>query len=133
MEVQFRDVNYDAEVLIGSAGLPSVGNTFKNWAMVKLNSLAIQNTSETRPWLWLLTCEHVSLFVQYMCHSRACHSHAAVMQILGKLVGKSAGEKRKMKILKGVTGALKPVGSDFAAPDRTACCSRYSSHHSIHT
>ena len=37
--------------------------------------------------------------------------HGAVLQSLGKLIGKTAGEKRKMKILKGVTGALKPVPS----------------------
>ncbi|KAL0035494.1 hypothetical protein WJX77_008879 [Trebouxia sp. C0004] len=59
--VQFRDVNYEAEVLIGSAGLPSVSNTFKTWA-----------------------------------------------QSLGMLVGKRFEKKRKMKILKGMTGALKP-------------------------
>ncbi len=35
--VQFRDVSYEAEVLVGSAGLPSVSNTFKTWAQVMQN------------------------------------------------------------------------------------------------
>ncbi|DBA97183.1 TPA: hypothetical protein ACH3X1_014944 [Trebouxia sp. C0004] len=61
VEIQFTNINYEAEVLIGSSGLPSVSNSFKNIALT-----------------------------------------------LGKLVGKRPGEKRKMKILKGVTGALKP-------------------------
>lgn len=37
--------------------------------------------------------------------------HAAVVQSVGLLVGKRIGAKRKMRILKGVTGALKPVRS----------------------
>ncbi|KAL0031878.1 hypothetical protein WJX79_002852 [Trebouxia sp. C0005] len=61
VEIQFTNINYEAEVLIGSSGLPSVSNSFKNLALS-----------------------------------------------IGKLVGKRSGEKRKMKILKGVTGALKP-------------------------
>lgn len=35
--VQFRDVSFEAEVLVGSAGLPSVSNTFKTWAQVTQN------------------------------------------------------------------------------------------------
>lgn len=35
--VQFRDVSFEAEVLVGSAGLPSVSNTFKSWAQVMQN------------------------------------------------------------------------------------------------
>ena len=34
MEVQFRDINYEAEVLIGSAGLPTVGQSLKKLALV---------------------------------------------------------------------------------------------------
>ena len=34
VEVQFRDINYEAEVLIGSAGLPTVGKSLKNLALV---------------------------------------------------------------------------------------------------
>jgi hypothetical protein len=37
------------------------------------------------------------------------------MQSLGMLVGKRFEEKRKMKILKGVTGALKPVYTRIAS------------------
>ncbi|KAL0038217.1 hypothetical protein WJX79_008741 [Trebouxia sp. C0005] len=59
--VQFKDVSYEAEVLVGSAGLPSVSNTFRTW-----------------------------------------------VQSFGMLVGKRFEQKREMKILKGVTGALKP-------------------------
>lgn len=36
VEVQFRDVNYEAEVLLGSAGLPAVSNVFKKLALVEL-------------------------------------------------------------------------------------------------
>lgn len=36
VEVQFRDVNYEAEVLLGSAGLPAVSNAFKKLALVEL-------------------------------------------------------------------------------------------------
>ncbi len=35
--VQFRDVSFEAQVLVGSAGLPSVSNTFKSWAQVMQN------------------------------------------------------------------------------------------------
>ena len=35
--IQFRDINYEAEVLIGSSGLPSVSNSFKNLALVPAN------------------------------------------------------------------------------------------------
>lgn len=35
VEVQFRDINFEAEVLVGSAGLPTVGNSFKKLALVK--------------------------------------------------------------------------------------------------
>ena len=48
--------------------------------------------------------------------SCALHSlyTSAALQSLGKLVGKHPGEKRKMKILKGVSGALKPVSLALA-------------------
>lgn len=36
VQVQFTDISYEAEVLIGSAGLPSVGNSFKNLLQVGL-------------------------------------------------------------------------------------------------
>ena len=43
MEVQFRDISYEAEVLIGSAGLPTVGKSLKNLALVtSKTSLATQ-------------------------------------------------------------------------------------------
>ena len=29
VQIQFNDISYEAEVLIGSSGLPSVGNSFK--------------------------------------------------------------------------------------------------------
>ena len=35
VEIRFRDINYDAEVLTGSAGLPSNSNSFKTLALVK--------------------------------------------------------------------------------------------------
>ena len=35
VEVQFTDINYEAEVLVGSAGLPLVSNSFKNLILVK--------------------------------------------------------------------------------------------------
>ena len=35
VEVQFRDITFEAEVLVGSAGLPTVGNSFKKLALVK--------------------------------------------------------------------------------------------------
>ena len=35
--VQFKDVSYEAEVLVGSAGLPSVSNTFRTWVQVMQN------------------------------------------------------------------------------------------------
>ena len=34
VEIQFTNINYEAEVLIGSSGLPSVSNSFKNLALV---------------------------------------------------------------------------------------------------
>jgi len=34
VEIQFTNISYEAEVLIGSAGLPSVSNSFKNLALV---------------------------------------------------------------------------------------------------
>ena len=34
VQVQFRDISYEAEVLIGSSGLPSVGNSFKKLLQV---------------------------------------------------------------------------------------------------
>jgi hypothetical protein len=34
VEIQFTNINYEAEVLIGSAGLPSVSNSFKKLALV---------------------------------------------------------------------------------------------------
>lgn len=34
MEIQFTNINYEAEVLVGSAGLPSVSNSFKKLALV---------------------------------------------------------------------------------------------------
>lgn len=34
VQVQFRDISYQAEVLIGSSGLPSVGNSFKKLLQV---------------------------------------------------------------------------------------------------
>lgn len=36
VQVQFKDISYEAEVLIGSAGLPSVGNSFKKLLQVGL-------------------------------------------------------------------------------------------------
>ena len=36
-------------------------------------------------------------------------SQNGALQAFGKLVGKRPGEKRTMRILKGVSGALKPV------------------------
>lgn len=38
VQVQFRDISYEAEVQIGSAGLPSVGNSFKKLLQVGLLS-----------------------------------------------------------------------------------------------
>lgn len=34
VEIQFTNINYEAEVLVGSAGLPSVSNSFKKLALV---------------------------------------------------------------------------------------------------
>lgn len=36
VQVQFRDISYEAEVLIGSSGLPSVGNSFKKLLQVAI-------------------------------------------------------------------------------------------------
>ena len=40
MQIQFRDISYEAEVLIGASGLPSVSNSFKNLLQVCLNAIA---------------------------------------------------------------------------------------------
>ena len=51
VEIQFTNINYEAEVLIGSSGLPSVSNSFKNLALVLSLTLypaavsAAQNTA----------------------------------------------------------------------------------------
>ena len=37
VQIQFKDINYEAEVLIGSSGLPSVGNSFKKLLQVGFN------------------------------------------------------------------------------------------------
>ena len=47
--------------------------------------------------------------------------HAVVIQSVGLLVGKRVGEKRKMRILKGVTGALEPVRSMQTQDWSSAC------------
>ena len=44
--VQFRDVSFEAEVLVGSAGLPSVSNTFKTWAQVMQNPPCLNPASQ---------------------------------------------------------------------------------------
>lgn len=38
MQIQFNDISYEAEVLIGSSGLPSVGNSFKKLFQVGFES-----------------------------------------------------------------------------------------------
>lgn len=40
VEVQFRDLHVQAEVLIGDSGLPTVGNSFKGLLEVKHNMTA---------------------------------------------------------------------------------------------
>ena len=60
--IQFRDINYEAEVLIGSSGLPSVSNSFRNLALVLANpsELSICYKLKCRPphisLPWLLAC-----------------------------------------------------------------------------
>ncbi len=60
--VQFRDVSFEAEVLVGSAGLPSVSNTFKSWAQVTQN---------------LPPCSHSAADVVKGC-GRCCHGNCRV-------------------------------------------------------
>ena len=38
VQIQFNDISYEAEVLIGSSGLPSVGNSFKKLFQVGFES-----------------------------------------------------------------------------------------------
>ena len=49
--IQFRDINYEAEVLIGSSGLPSVSNSFKNLALVPANPSELTTCQKGRPQL----------------------------------------------------------------------------------
>ena len=54
--IRFRDISYDAEVLTGSAGLPSNSNSFKTLALVKPAPRGHQGCTQTQ--LRLLPASH---------------------------------------------------------------------------
>lgn len=101
VQVQFRDVFYEAEVLIGKSGLPSVGNSFKNLLQVGMPAECKLKLNLEAP-AHALHCNMQKIWA----HFCKC---VGILQSVGKLVGKRAGEKRNMKILKGVSGGLPPV------------------------
>lgn len=93
VEVQFRDLFVQAEVLIGDSGLPTVSNSFKG-----LLEVICGYTDHA-----FVPFATAALYTIPMAHT------LLLSQRLGKLVGRSGAEKAKMTILKGVSGALKPV------------------------
>ena len=48
VQIQFKEIFYEAEVIIGSAGLPSVGNSFKNLLQVTATHVNVTNALNMR-------------------------------------------------------------------------------------
>lgn len=120
--MQFRDLHVQAEVLIGDSGLPTVSNSFKSLLEVHCSSSKVcpavlshaGNTAFTSLWL--------GVFADTILFS----------QRLGKLVGCSGAKKTKMTILKGVSGALKPVSPIGGHHMRSFVPAEYLSKTSLH-
>ena len=81
--IQFRDINYEAEVLIGSSGLPSVSNSFKNLALVPANPSELSTCQKGRPQYISLPCM-VAIIQLLACQAGFGHAVSSCCMLIAE-------------------------------------------------